>query len=84
MQAVKGAITGGVETVSDGVDTARSGLQSAGEGIGSAAKRAKLPALAGGAALAGLAGTLAVTSGGRKSVRLPGRRPSLIRRILRH
>ena len=61
-----------------------SGVQSTGDAVGTAAKRARGPALAGGAALAGLAGGLAIAargSGPRKllGVPVPGTRRPLVK-----
>jgi hypothetical protein len=61
-----------------------SGVQSTGDAVGTAAKTAKGPALVGGAALAGLAGGLAIAargSGPRKllGVPVPGTRRPLVK-----
>jgi hypothetical protein len=63
-------------------ETVADGAQTAGHAIGAAASKAKGPAIAGGAALAGLVGgmTLASRAGRRRvlGVRVPGRRRALI------
>jgi len=62
-------------------ETVTSGAQSAGHAIGSAASKAKGPALAGGAAIAGLVGGMTIASRGRRrvfGVPVPGTRRPLI------
>jgi hypothetical protein len=75
--------TGAVkERVQSTRDSVTNGAQSAGHAIGSAASKAKGPALAGGAAIAGLVGGMTIASrGGRRRVLglpLPGTRRPLI------
>lgn len=58
------------------------GAQTAGRTVGSAANAAKVPAVAGGAALAGLVGGMAIARGGRRrllGVPVPGTRRPLVR-----
>ena len=50
------------DTLSGGVNSAGGALSSAGSALGGAAKKAKTPAIAGGAALAGLAGGIALAA----------------------
>ena len=59
-----------------------SGAQNAGQAVGSAASAAKVPAVAGGAALAGLVGGVALARGGRRrvlGVPVPGTRRPLVK-----
>ena len=75
--------TGAVkERVQSASETVTNGAQSAGQAIGSAASKAKGPALAGGAAIAGLVGGMTIASrGGRRRVLglpVPGTRRPLI------
>jgi hypothetical protein len=70
--------------VGNAKETVTDGVQSAGDAVGTAAKRAKVPALAGGAALAGLAGGLALAAAGggpRRvlGVPVPGTRRPLLK-----
>lgn len=61
---------------------ASSGVQTAGHAVGTAATKAKGPALAGGAALAGLVGGMTIARGGRRrvlGVPVPGTRRPLIK-----
>jgi hypothetical protein len=58
-------VVGGAQGVAQGV---AGGAQSAGRAVGSAANAAKLPAVAGGAALAGLVGGMAIARRGRRRV----------------
>jgi hypothetical protein len=63
-------------------DTVVDGAQSAGRTVGSAANAAKVPAVAGGAALAGLVGGMAIARGGRRrvlGVPVPGTRRPLVK-----
>jgi hypothetical protein len=76
----RGASNGGPvgsarESVVDGAQTAR-------RAVGSAANAAKVPAVAGGAALAGLVGGMAIARGGRRrvlGVPVPGTRRPLVK-----
>ena len=65
------------------VDAAKDTLGSAGSAVGTAAKKAKMPAIAGGAALAGLAGgiALAARTGPKRvlGVPIPGTRKPLVK-----
>lgn len=76
-QASKSAKTRNGSDVTDagGVSTAREAAKSAGKGVGRATSRAKVPLVAGGAALIGAAGGAALTASksGRKvmGVRMP-------------
>jgi hypothetical protein len=74
------AVTSGVGDVTSGVTE---GAQNAGQAIGTAASKAKVPAAAGGAALAGLVGGVAIaTRGGRRKVLgvpIPGTRRPLVK-----
>jgi hypothetical protein len=74
------AVTSGVSDVTSGVSE---GAQSAGHAIGTVAGKAKVPAAAGGAALAGLVGGVAIaTRGGRRKVLgvpIPGTRRPLVK-----
>lgn len=70
---VKGQVENVREALSNGAhstrDTVASGAQSAGQAIGTAASKAKGPAIAGGAAIAGLVGGVTLASrGGRRRV----------------
>jgi hypothetical protein len=70
------------DTVSGGANSLASGAQSTGQAIGGAASKAKGPALAGGAALAGLVGGMAIARGGRRRVLgipVPGTRRPLVK-----
>jgi len=64
-------------------ETVASGAQSAGQTIGSAATKAKGPAIAGGAAIAGIVGGMAIASRGARrrvlGVSVPGTRRPLIK-----
>jgi len=75
-----GAVKKGVKSTRE---TVANGAQGAGHAIGSAASKAKGPALAGGAAIAGLVGGMAIASrGGRRRVLgmpVPGTRRPLIK-----
>jgi len=87
----RGASNGGPvgsarESVVDGAQTARravgSAASDAGRAVGSAASAAKVPAVAGGAALAGLVGGMAIARGGRRrvlGVPVPGTRRPLVK-----
>jgi len=72
----KGAVQNAKETVAGGA-------QSAGQAIGTAATKAKGPAMAGGAALAGLVGGMAIASRGARrkvlGVPVPGTRRPLVK-----
>jgi hypothetical protein len=71
----KGAVASARETVVGGA-------QNAGQAVGSAANAAKVPAVAGGAALAGLVGGMAIARGGRRrvlGVPVPGTRRPLVK-----
>ena len=72
----KGAVQNAKETVAGGA-------QSAGQAIGTAATKAKRPAMAGGAALAGLVGGMAIASRGSRrrllGVPVPGTRRPLVK-----
>ena len=72
-------MSSGAETAKDAVGN---GAQSVGHAVGTAAGTAKGPAIAGGAALAGLVGGMAIASrGGRRRVlgmRVPGTKRPLI------
>jgi hypothetical protein len=81
-----GPVASARETVVGGAQSAASsvadGAQSAGRAVGSAANAAKVPAVAGGAALAGLVGGMAIARGGRRrvlGVPLPGTRRPLVK-----
>jgi hypothetical protein len=71
------------QTVSSGAQTVSSGAQQTGHAIGDAASKAKGPALAGGAALAGMVGGMAIASrAGRRRVLgipVPGTRRPLVK-----
>jgi hypothetical protein len=77
---VKQAVTGGAQSTKD---TLTGGAKTAGDALGGAAQKAKGPALAGGAALVGLAGGLAIAGrGGRRrvlGVPVPGSRRPLVK-----
>jgi hypothetical protein len=63
-------------------NAASSGVQTAGHAVGTAASKAKGPAIAGGAALAGLVGGVTIARGGRRrvlGVPVPGTRRALIK-----
>jgi hypothetical protein len=63
-------------------ETVVGGAQNAGHAVGSAANAAKVPAVAGGAALAGLVGGMAIARGGRRrvlGVPVPGTRRPLVK-----
>jgi hypothetical protein len=62
----RGTSNGG--PVASARDSVVDGAQSAGRAVGGAANAAKVPALAGGAALAGLVGGVALARGGRRKV----------------
>ena len=71
------------DTLSGGVNSAGGALSSAGSALGGAAKKAKTPAIAGGAALAGLAGGIALAArdtGPKRvlGVPVPGTRKPLV------
>jgi hypothetical protein len=70
------------ERVQSTRETVANGAQSAGHAIGSAAGKAKGPALAGGAAIAGLVGGMTIASRGARrrvlGVPIPGTRRALI------
>lgn len=72
----KGAVQNAKETVAEGA-------QNAGQAIGTAATKAKRPAMAGGAALAGLVGGMAIASRGTRrkvlGVPVPGTRRPLVK-----
>jgi hypothetical protein len=78
--SARDAVTSGVSDVTSGVSE---GAQNAGQAIGTAASKAKVPAAAGGAALAGLVGGVAIaTRGGRRKVLgvpIPGTRRPLVK-----
>jgi hypothetical protein len=68
--------------VTSGAQSTTSGAKTAGNALGGAAQKAKGPALAGGAALIGLAGGLAIARGGRRrvlGVPVPGTRRPLVK-----
>jgi hypothetical protein len=71
------------ERVQSTRETVANGAQGAGQAIGSAASKAKGPALAGGAAIAGLVGGMAIASRGARrrvlGVPVPGTRRPLIK-----
>jgi hypothetical protein len=72
-------VVGGAQSAAD---TVAGGAQSAGRAVGSAANAAKVPAVAGGAALAGLVGGMAIARGGRRKVLgvpVPGTRRPLVK-----
>jgi hypothetical protein len=75
VEAVRGTIASGAQTVANGA-------QQTGHAIGDAASKAKGPALAGGAALAGVVGGMAIAArGGRRRVMgipVPGTRRPLV------
>jgi hypothetical protein len=76
----RGSANGG--PVASARDTVVDGAQSAGRTVGSAANAAKVPAVAGGAALAGLVGGMAIARGGRRrvfGVPVPGTRRPLVK-----
>jgi hypothetical protein len=76
----RGGSNGG--PVASARDTVVDGAQTAGRAVGSAANAAKVPAVAGGAALAGLVGGMAIARGGRRRVRgvpVPGTRRPLVK-----
>jgi hypothetical protein len=83
----KGPIASARDAVASGVSDVTSnvseGAQSAGQAIGTVAGKAKVPAAAGGAALAGLLGGVAIaTRGGRRKVLgmpVPGTRRPLVK-----
>jgi hypothetical protein len=81
-----GPVANARETVVGGAQSAANsvadGAQSAGRAVGSAANAAKVPAVAGGAALAGLVGGMAIARGGRRKVLgvpVPGTRRPLVK-----
>ena len=84
---VKHAVTSGaqsaVDTVASGAKSAGSAVGGAAQTVGGVAQRAKGPAMAGGAALAGLAGGIVLaTRGGRRKVLgvpVPGTRRPLVK-----
>jgi hypothetical protein len=82
-QAATSGAQSAMDTVADGAKTAGGAAKTAGGAIGTAAQKAKGPALAGGAALAGLAGGLAIAarSGPRRilGVPVPGTRRPLVK-----
>jgi hypothetical protein len=72
-------VVGGAHSVAE---TVTDSAQSAGRAVGSAASAAKVPAVAGGAALAGLVGGMAIARGGRRKVLgvpVPGTRRPLVK-----
>jgi hypothetical protein len=76
----RGSANGG--PVASARDSVFDGAQSAGRTVGSAANAAKVPAVAGGAALAGLVGGMAIARGGRRrvlGVPVPGTRRPLVK-----
>jgi hypothetical protein len=76
----RGGSNGG--PVASARDTVVDGAQTAGRAVGSAANAAKVPAVAGGAALAGLVGGMAIARGGRRrvlGVPVPGTRRPLVK-----
>jgi hypothetical protein len=88
--AAKEAVTSGAQSTKDTLtagaqgtkESLASGARTAGDALGGAAQKAKGPALAGGAALIGLAGGLAMGRGGRRrvlGVPVPGSRGPLIK-----
>ena len=81
-----GPVASARDSVVDGAQTARravgSAASDAGQAVGSAANAAKVPAVAGGAALAGLVGGMAIARGGRRrvlGVPVPGTRRPLVK-----
>jgi hypothetical protein len=78
--SARDAVASGAQNTKDAVS---GGAQSAGEALGSVATKAKGPAVAGGAALAGLVGGMAIaTRGGRRKVLgvpVPGTRRPLVK-----
>jgi hypothetical protein len=81
LDSVKDTIGGGARSAKE---TVSNGVQTTGDAVGTAAKKAKGPALVGGAALAGLAGGLAIAaaSGGPRrvlGVPVPGTRRPLVK-----
>jgi hypothetical protein len=81
-----GPVASARDSVVDGAQTARravgSAASDAGHAVGSAANAAKVPAVAGGAALAGLVGGMAIARGGRRrvlGVPVPGTRRPLVK-----
>jgi hypothetical protein len=85
--AARETLTKGVHSVASGAQSARdtvaSGAKTTGNALGTATQKARVPAVASGAALAGLAGGLAIASrGGRRrilGVPVPGTRRPLIK-----
>jgi hypothetical protein len=80
VESVKDTVRGGAKSTKDSIT---SGVQSTGDAVSPVAKKVKGPAIAGAAALAGLAGGLAIASraGGPRrvlGVPVPGTRRSLI------
>jgi hypothetical protein len=84
----KGTLASARDTVASGAkatkDTVAEGAQNAGQAVGGAASKAKFPAAAGGAALAGLVGGMAIAArgGGRRrvlGVPVPGTRRPLVK-----
>jgi hypothetical protein len=63
-----GPVASAREAVVGGAQGVAGGAQTAGRAVGSAANAAKLPAVAGGAALAGLVGGMAIARRGRRRV----------------
>jgi hypothetical protein len=81
-----GPVASARDSVVEGTETARravgSAASDAGHAVGSAASAAKAPAVAGGAALAGLVGGMAIARGGRRRVLglpVPGTRRPLVK-----
>ena len=81
-----GPVVSARESVVDGAQTAGrkvgGAASDAGRAVGSAANAAKVPAVAGGAALAGLVGGMAIARGGRRKVLgmpVPGTRRPLVK-----
>jgi hypothetical protein len=81
-----GPVASARDTVVDGAQSAGrtvgSAASDAGRAVGSAANAAKVPAVAGGAALAGLVGGMAIARGGRRrvlGVPVPGTRRPLVK-----
>jgi hypothetical protein len=78
-QSTKDTVAGGAHNTKD---TLASSAKTAGNAVGGAAQKARGPALAGGAALIGLAGGLAIARGGRRrvlGVPVPGSRRPLVK-----
>lgn len=83
----KGAVASARDAVTSGAQSTKGavseGAQNAGQAIGTAASKAKVPAAAGGAALAGLVGGMAIAArGGRRKVLgvpVPGTRRPLVK-----